>query len=71
MALGRKGYLIAFAILLALLAAGAYYRSRVQKAVADCDMPAPPPKPATPPPNLPGFTTGAACGPGEAPPAKK
>jgi hypothetical protein len=70
-ALGRKGYLVVFAILLALAAAaGAYYRYHVLKAVAECDSPAPPEKPATPPPNLPGFQTGEACGPG-APPTKK
>ena len=72
MALGRKGYLVVFAILLALVvAAGAYYRYRVLKAIAECDTPAPPEKPATPPPNLPGFTTGEACGPGQAPAPKK
>lgn len=68
MALGRKGYFIVFVVLLALaVAAGAYYRSRVLKAVAECDSPAPPQKPATPPPNLPGFQTGEACGPGAVP----
>jgi hypothetical protein len=67
-ALSRKGYLVIFAILLALAAgAGAYYRHRVLKAVADCDSPAPPEKPATPPPNLPGFQAAEACGPGETP----
>jgi hypothetical protein len=69
--LSRKGYLVVLAILLALVAAaGAYYRYRVQKAVAECDTPAPPQKPATPPPNLPGFQTGEACGPGEQPTKK-
>jgi len=64
----RKGYLVVFVILLALAAAaGAYYRYRVLKAVAECDSPAPPSKPATPPPNLPGFQTTEACGPGDAP----
>ena len=68
MALTRKTYLVIFVILLALLAGGgAYYRYRVLKAVAECDSPAPPEKPATPPPNLPGFQTGEACGPGETP----
>jgi hypothetical protein len=67
-ALSRKGYLVVFVILLALaVAAGAYYRYRFLKAVAECESPAPPEKPATPPPNLPGFTTGDACGPGETP----
>jgi hypothetical protein len=66
-ALSRRGYLVVFAILLALAAAaGVYYRERVLKAVAECVSPAPPSKPATPPPNLPGFQTGDACGPGEA-----
>ena len=64
----RKGYLVILLVLLALIAAGgAYYRHRVLKAAADCDTPAPPQKPATPPPNLPGFQSQAACGPGEAP----
>lgn len=68
MALRRSTYLVILAILVALLAAGgAYYRYRVLKAVAECDSPAPPEKPATPPPNLPGFQTGEACGPGGAP----
>ena len=71
MALTRKTYLIILVILAALLAAGAaYYRYRVLKAIAECDSPAPPPKPATPPPNLPGFQTGEACGPGEQPQKK-
>jgi hypothetical protein len=65
-ALSRKAYLVIFLVLVALAAAGgAYYRYRVLKAVAECDSPAPPEKPATPPPNLPGFQTGEACGPGE------
>jgi hypothetical protein len=42
-----------------------YYRASVDKAAADCAMPAPPEKPKTPPPKLPGFETGSACGPGE------
>ena len=67
MALIRRGYLVLFVILLALLAAGgAYYRYRVNQAV-DCATPAPPEKPATPPPNLPGFQTEPSCGPGEQP----
>jgi hypothetical protein len=61
----RKAYLVIFLVLLALaVAGGAYYRYRALKAVAECDSPAPPQKPATPPPNLPGFQTGEACGPG-------
>ncbi len=72
----RRGYLVIFVIVAALAVAGAaYYRYRVDQAAADCAMPAPPEKPATPPPNLPGFQTGPACGPGESPaaaaPAKK
>lgn len=64
----RKGYLVILLLLLALAAAGgAYYRYHVLKAVAECDTPAPPEKPATPPPNLPGFQSGDACGPGESP----
>jgi hypothetical protein len=71
-ALGRKAYLVIFFILVALAAAGgAYYRYRVLRAVAECDSPAPPQKPATPPPNLPGFQTGDACGPGETPDTDK
>jgi hypothetical protein len=68
----RRGYLVILLVLLALLAAGgAYYRSRVIKAVAECDTPAPPEKPSAPPPNLPGFQTEAACGPGDAKAQKK
>jgi len=61
--------LVIFAlIVIAAAAAGAIYvRYRVDQAAADCPMPAPPDKPATPPPNLPGFQTGDACGPGESP----
>ena len=68
MALTRRTYLVFFALLLVLAGAGgAYYRHRVNQAVADCAMPAPPDKPSTPPPNLPGFEMGTACGPGEQP----
>jgi hypothetical protein len=64
--LTRKAVLVIAAALVVLAAAGALYvRYRVNKAVAECDSPAPPEKPATPPPNLPGFQTGEACGPGE------
>jgi hypothetical protein len=63
----RKGYLVILLAVLALIAAGgAYYRYRVMTAAAECDTPAPPQKPATPPPNLPGFQSEAACGPGDA-----
>ena len=72
MALTRRTYLAVLLILLGLaVAGGAYYRSRVNQAAADCAMPAPPEKPKTPPPNLPGFTTGDACGPGESAGAAK
>jgi hypothetical protein len=67
-ALSRKAYLVVFALVVALLTAGGLYlRQQVkaaEKAVAECDTPAPPPKPATPPPKLPGFQVEAACGPG-------
>lgn len=59
--------MLAAVLLIALVTAGALYmRYRVNKAVAECDTPAPPEKPATPAPNLPGFTAGDACGPGQA-----
>jgi len=68
---GLRSYLVIFLILVALAAAGAlYWRARVDKAAADCAMPAPPEKPKTPPPNLPGFAMGTACGPGETLPKK-
>ena len=67
----RRVYLVIFAVLaLAVGGVGFYLRHHAkatEKAVAECDTPAPPPKPATPPPNLPGFAVEAACGPGEAP----
>jgi hypothetical protein len=64
--LSRRSYLVIFLILLALGAAGgAYYRHLVNRAAADCAMPAPPERPKTPPPNLPGFAMGTACGPNE------
>jgi hypothetical protein len=63
--LTRKTIVLA-ALLLALLAASAalYFRYRVNRAVAECDTPAPPQKPATAAPSLPGFSAGDACGPG-------
>jgi hypothetical protein len=65
---GRRALLLALVVFAVLAAAGAvYYRHRVDQAAADCAMPAPPDKPATPPPNLPGFQTEPACGPGESP----
>jgi hypothetical protein len=64
--LTRKTVLALALLLFALAAGGALYlRHRVNVAVAECDTPAPPEKPATPPPNLPGFAAGDACGPGE------
>ena len=66
--MNRRTYLVIFVILLALSAAGgAYYRYRFNKAAADCAMPTPPKKPSTPPPKLPDFAMGTACGPGEEP----
>ena len=67
--MSRRGSLLVLLVVLALLAVGGalYYRHRVDQAAADCAMPAPPDKPATPPPDLPGFQTQAACGPGGAP----
>jgi len=77
-AVTRRVYLVVFVILLAALAgAGLYLRHRAIKAAeaaAKCDTPAPPPKPATPPPKLPGFELEAGCGPASAkpaPPAKR
>ena len=78
MAVPRKVYLVVFALVLALLALGGLYvrqqAKAAEKAAAECDTPAPPPKPATPPPKLPDFQVEPACGPGEtakAPPEKK
>ena len=66
MQLTRRASIVIAILLLALVAGGALYMPyRVDKAVAECDSPAPPGKPATPPPNLPGFQAGEACGPGE------
>jgi len=65
--LTRRAIFVFALVLAALAAVGALYmRHRVNQAVAECDTPAPPEKPATPPPNLPGFQNGEACGPGEA-----
>lgn len=66
MQLTRRTLVLMAVLLTALAAAGALYvRYRVNRAVAECDTPAPPEKPATPPPNLPGFAAGEACGPGQ------
>jgi hypothetical protein len=73
----RRLYLVVIAVtLVVLLAGGLYVRHQakaLEKAAAECDTPAPPPKPATPPPQLPGFEVAAACGTGDAakPPAGK
>jgi hypothetical protein len=67
----RRRLLLVVVVLAALAAGGAaYYRYRFNQAAADCAMPAPPQKPATPPPNLPGFQSEPACGPGEQAPVK-
>ena len=64
-------YLVVLAaVLVVALATATYLRRRAietEKAVAACDTPAPPAKPASPPPKLPGFEIEAACGPGETP----
>jgi len=68
-AFSRKAYLVVFALVVALLTAGGLYlreqAKAAERAAAECDTPAPPPKPATPPPKLPDFQVEAACGPGE------
>ena len=67
-------YLVLIAVLFAAVATAGYLRWRAietEKAAAACDTPAPPPKPTTPPPKLPGFEIEAACGPGDAPKPKK
>jgi hypothetical protein len=56
------------AILVAVVAAAGYLRWRAaqtEQAAAECVTPAPPPRPATPPPKVPGFAVEAGCGPGE------
>ena len=71
MALTRRFYLVVFVVVVGALAAtGLYLRQRAiraAEAAAACDTPAPPPKPATPPPRLPGFELEAGCGPAAAP----
>ncbi len=72
--MARKLYLAVFAALVVLLTLGGLYlRHRANKAAANCDTPAPTPvvKPATPPPNLPGFKLEAGCGADPAKPAGK
>jgi hypothetical protein len=65
----RRLYLVIIAlIVVALAATAAYVRQRAIEA-ATCETPAPPPKPATPPPNLPGFAAEPACGTGADAPA--
>ena len=64
-AVSRRLYLVVIValVLLALAGTAAYVRQRAIEA-ANCETPAPPPKPATPPPNLPGFAAEPACGTG-------
>jgi hypothetical protein len=73
-AVPRRLYLVIFSLLIvALAAAGLYWRQRANAArdAAACDTPAPPPPPAAPPPKLPGFELEAGCGAGgPAAPAK-
>ena len=77
MALTRRAYLVIFVVLVVILAATSLYlRQRAARAAAlrqpvPCDTPAPPPKPATPPPKLPDFAIETACGPGETQAPKK
>ena len=70
-----RSYLVVFAIVVAVLATtGLYLRYRAQNAAvaaAICDTPAPPPKPAAPPPKLPGFELEAGCGVAPAKPPGK
>ena len=65
MAAPKRLYLVIIVALVFLALAGtaAYVRQRAIEA-ANCETPAPPPKPATPPPNLPGFAAEPACGTG-------
>jgi hypothetical protein len=72
-ALSRKVYLVLFVVLMAVAATGVYLRQRAKATAAlrqssgqaaGCDTPAPPPKPTTPPPKLPGFAIEPACGTG-------
>lgn len=66
MQLTRRTVGLVAVLVLALAAGGAVYvRYRVNKAAAECDMPALPEKPATPAPDLPDFAAGEACGPGD------
>jgi hypothetical protein len=64
--LTRRFYLVVFVVLVAALAAaGIYLRQRAIRAAdaaANCETPAPPPKPVAPPPRLPGFELEAGCG---------
>ena len=73
MALTRRFYLVVLVVVMGAVAAtGLYLRHRAIKAAeaaAACDTPAPPPRPATPPPKLPGFELEAGCGPAAAPAA--
>ena len=59
----RLYFVIIVLLVVALAATAAYVRQRAID-TANCETPAPPPKPATPPPNLPGFAAEPACGTG-------
>jgi hypothetical protein len=70
----RRFYLVVFVIAMVALAGTVLYlrhRAIAGAAAANCDTPAPPPKPATPPPNLPKFELEAGCGAAPAKPAKR
>ena len=68
MAAPRRLYLVVLLLVVALAAAGAYWRYRVVQAkkAAECDTPAEA-KPVTPPPKLPDFALEAGCAPGAEP----
>jgi hypothetical protein len=64
----RRLYLVILLIVALAAAAGAYasYRAYAARKAAECETPAPPPKPTTPPPKLPDFALETGCAPGEA-----
>lgn len=69
----RRFYLVVFVALVAVLTiTGVYLRHRAiraAEAAAGCETPAPPPKPAAPPPRLPDFELEAGCAGAPAKPA--
>ena len=70
--LTRRFYLVVFVLVAALAATGIYLRQRAitaAEAAASCETPALPPKPAAPPPKLPGFELEAGCAGAPATPA--